>query len=112
MATTAQIGLGSTLKIDNGSSVLTAVGEVIEIGLPNPQTEEVEATHFGSPSRQREFIPGLIDNGEIAFRINWLPGNATDTLINGALTAAHRAIWRSKFPLALRRSRSSLSRAL
>lgn len=87
MATTALIGLGSTLKIDNGSAVLTAVGEVIEIGLPNPQVEEVEATHFASPGRQREFIPGLIDNGEIAFRINWLPGNATDTLINSALTA-------------------------
>ena len=87
MATTAMIGIGATLSIENGSATLTQVGEVIEIGLPNPQTEDVEATHFGSPNRQREFIPGLIDNGEAMFRINWVPGNAADTLISQAQTA-------------------------
>lgn len=84
MATDALIGIGATLKIANASAVLTSVGEVIEISLPNPQTEDVEATHFASPNRQREWVAGLIDNGEISFSINWVPGNATDDIITEA----------------------------
>lgn len=87
MATQAAIGLGATLSIENSTAVLTQIGEVIEISLPNPQTEDVEATHFGSPSRQREWIAGLIDNGEVSFSINWVPGGATDDLIVEAQTS-------------------------
>ena len=31
--------------------------------------------------------PGLIDNGEISFTINWVPGNATDDLLVEAQAA-------------------------
>lgn len=85
--TTALIGLGAELWMASATNVLTKVAEVIEVGLPNPQTDDVDATHFESPGRQREYIAGLIDNGEVNFRINWLPGSATDTLIAGAQAA-------------------------
>lgn len=82
---TAKIGHGSELWIANDTNVLTKVAELTSVGLPNPQVAEVEATHFESPDRSREYIPGLKDNGEIAFGINWLPGSVTDELINSAL---------------------------
>ena len=82
----AKIGHGSELWIENDTGVLTKVAELTSVGLPNPQVAEVEATHFESPDRSREYIPGLKDNGEITFGINWLPGSDTDELINGALS--------------------------
>lgn len=83
--TDARIGYGSQLWLENATGVKVKVAELIEVGLPNPQTDEVEATHFESPDRQREYIAGLIDNGEIAFSTNYVAGSATDLAINEAM---------------------------
>lgn len=85
--TNVKIGYGAQLWIANSSDVLTKVAELIEIGLPNPQVDEVEATHFESPDRAKEYIPGLTDNGEITFGINFVAGSATDTLITEAISS-------------------------
>lgn len=82
-----KIGYGSQLWIENSTGVLTKIAELIEIGLPNPQVDEVEATHFESPDRAKEYIPGLTDNGEITFGINFIAGSATDALITEAISA-------------------------
>lgn len=82
------IGHGAELWIDNSSGTATQVAEVTSVGLPNPQMADVEATHFLSPGRTREYIPGLIDNGEITFGINFDAGSATDDLITEAMTSA------------------------
>ena len=82
--TTAQIGYGAELWIDNESGTLTEIAEVTGISLPSPETSEVEATHFKSPNRRREYISGLIEDGEGTFEINYDPGSATSTLIKQA----------------------------
>lgn len=79
------IGWSAELWIDNDSGTPTQVAEVTSISLPNPQVSEVEATHFTSPGRAREYIPGLIENGEITFGVNFNAGSASDMLINSAL---------------------------
>lgn len=81
--TGATIGLGSMLSIGDKAtpSILTEISEVIEISLPTPETEEVEATHFQSPEGAREFIGGLVDNGEVMYGINFIAGSPTDLLI-------------------------------
>jgi predicted secreted protein len=86
MATEAQIGYGAEFWLDDGSAtpVLTQLGEITGISLPNSQTAEVEATHFKSPNRRREWISGLIDDGEGSFTMNYVPGSATDALIRAA----------------------------
>jgi predicted secreted protein len=86
MATEAQIGLGTEFWMDNnaGTPVLTKLGEIISVTPPNSQTEEVDATHMGSPDRRREYISGLIDDGEGTFEMNYVPGSVTDELIRGA----------------------------
>jgi len=84
--TTAQIGYGAELWLDNASGTLTELGEITSISLPNPQQATVEATHFKSPNRRREYIAGLIEDGEGTFEMNYDPGSATDTLIRAALS--------------------------
>lgn len=86
MATEAQIGLGAEFHLEaTAGGTLTQLGEITGISLPNPQVEEVEATHFGSPDRRREYISGLIEDGEGTFEMNYVPGSATDALIRAAL---------------------------
>lgn len=61
----------------NGTEIFTDVAEVKSISGPNMQTAMIDVTHMGSDNNSREFIPSLIDPGEISFDVNWLPGNAT-----------------------------------
>lgn len=85
MTTNAKIGWGATLKMGTPTT-LTAVAELTKISLPNSQTAEQEATHFASPSRRREFIAGLIDDGTGTFEMNLDPGSTTDAGIRAALS--------------------------
>jgi len=86
MATEAQIGIGAEFHLEaTAGGALTPLGEITGISLPNPQVAEVEATHFGSPNRRREYISGLIEDGEGTFEMNYVPGSATDALIRAAL---------------------------
>lgn len=86
MVTTAQIGWGAEFHLDNASNVLTELGEITAITPPNPQMADVEATHFKSPNRRREYIAGLIEDGEGTFEMNYDPGSATDALLRAALS--------------------------
>lgn len=81
------IGWGAAFHLDNSTGVLTELGEITGISLPNPQVADVEATHFKSPNRRREYVAGLIEDGEGTFEMNYNPGSASDALIREALTA-------------------------
>lgn len=81
------IGYGAELYIASALGVSTKIAEVTQVGLPNPQVSDVEATHFESPGRAREYIPGLIDNGEITMGINFDAGSDSDALITAAMNA-------------------------
>ena len=89
MTTEAQIGSGSRFFLDNnaGTPVLTELGEIISVTPPNSQTDDVDATHMQSPNRRKEYISGLIDDGEGTFEMNYVPGSVTDVLIRGAQTS-------------------------
>lgn len=81
-----KIGWGAAFSLHNGTA-LVELAEVTSISLPNPTTEEVDATHFKSPNRRREYIASLIDDGEGTFEMNFNPGSTTDALIRAALAA-------------------------
>jgi predicted secreted protein len=84
MTTEAQIGYGAELWIANSSDVLTEIAEVMSVTVPNAETAEIEATHFKSPNRRREYIAGMIDDGEGTFEINYKPSSATSVLLQEA----------------------------
>ena len=83
--TNALIGWSTEFWLDNALGVLTQLDEIIAVTPPNPQVEDVEATHFLSPNRRREYIAGLIEDGEGTFEMNYVPGSATDDLIRAAV---------------------------
>jgi hypothetical protein len=86
MATEVGIGLGAEFWLDNASNTLTQLGEIISVALPNSQQADVEATHMASPNRRREYVAGLIDDGEGTIEMNYVPGSATDVLIRAAIS--------------------------
>jgi hypothetical protein len=93
MSTDAEIGYGSKYEIKIGG-IFVLMGEVFDIVPPDEQDAEVDATHYGSAGRRRETIPGLVENGEGTFTLNWVPGNTTDvhlrTLKADRTIAEHR----------------------
>lgn len=98
--TEALIGHGAEFWLDNASGVLTQLGEITAVTPPNPQTEDVEATHMASPNRRREYIAGLIEDGEGTFEMNYVAGSPTDVLIRAALNDGVTRSYRIILPTA------------
>ena len=99
-ATRAIIGYGTTVFVGDSSSpgVYTQLQEVIEVTPPNLQVDDVEATHFTSDNRTREYIPGLIEGGEASVGMNRIPGSATEILLMGLQTSGTRVAVRIIWP--------------
>ena len=99
-ATRAIIGYGTTVYIGDSSSpgLYTQLQEVTEVTPPNLQVDDVEATHFTSDNRTREYIPGLIEGGEASVGMNRIPGSATEILLMGLQTAGTRVAVRIIWP--------------
>ena len=83
MTTAVGIGLGAEFWLDDAADSLTQLSEILSVALPNSQVEDVEATHMAST--RREFIAGLVDDGEGTIEMNYVPGSATDVLIRAAV---------------------------
>lgn len=86
MTTAAMIGLGITLEMQD---LITPndwffIAEVFNLNPPSQVDDVVEATHYQSPNRRREYIPGLVESGEVSFDMNYVPGSDSDVLINAA----------------------------
>lgn len=98
-ATQASIGYGTTFGIadDNSPDNYITVAEVFDITPPSQKIDQIDATHSESPDRFREFIQGLIDAGETSFDMNFVPGSASDILIQSLRDGSSRSC-RITFP--------------
>lgn len=99
--TDAAIGYGSTYEIwDAGQSpaAFVEIAEVFNITPGAAVADRIDATHMQSPNRRREYIAGLIDNGEASFELNWVPGNASDVLIRELMDSGDAVEHRITFP--------------
>lgn len=96
--TLAKTGYGGEFWLGNTTDVLTELVEVVSFSLPNGETETVEATHLKSPNRRREYIAGMIEDGELEVMLNYVPGSATDTLILTALTDGDSRPYKAVIP--------------
>lgn len=83
-ASSAVLGYNVDFSIYNGSTY-TQVAEVTDITWPGYVRDAVEVTFMDSDDRFREYIPGLMDGGEVTIEMNWVP-STTDAIIT-ALTA-------------------------
>lgn len=81
--TEAAIGWGAEFWLNDGTT-LVELAEIIAITPPNTEIATVEATHFKSAGKYREYISGLKDAGEGTFTMNYLPGSPTDEIVQEA----------------------------
>lgn len=83
MTTNASIGYGTVLEIALASAptVFTYIREVFDATPPSDTDDSIQASHFQSPNRTHEYIPGWTDGGEASFQMNYVPGSATDAFL-------------------------------
>lgn len=71
----------------NGTEVFTTIAEIKSITGPTFEVAFAEVTHMESPDAVREFIPTLIDCGEISYTSNFLPENTIQQTVREDLIA-------------------------
>lgn len=97
--TDARIGYGAKFSIDPaGGTSFTDLGEVFNITPPSDSIDVIDATHMQSPNGTREFILGLNDPGTASFEMNFVPGSASDDLIQQVRAARAVVSCRITFP--------------
>ena len=72
---------GTLLKVGDGggTEVFTTIAEVKEISGPSISVDTVELTTHSSSGAWKEYLPTLIDAGEVTFDVNFIPTNATQS---------------------------------
>ncbi len=87
MTSSAFWAYGSTLQLGDGATpeVFTSIAEIVELTPPQMSRDEIDVTSHSSSDGYREFIAGLRDGGEVSFKANWLPTNATHDGTTGLL---------------------------
>jgi hypothetical protein len=81
-STDVTIGYGVQVRIGRGATPTWAnIVGLKDTGFPEAVADKIDATHHQSPNRTKEYVPGLIDNGEVAMSVHWVPGSATDVLL-------------------------------
>lgn len=79
-------GHGASLTI-----AATAVGNINTISGPNLTRDSIDISTMDSGTKHREFIPGMIDAGEISVDLQY-DGTTVATLLKNQLTASAQAI--------------------
>lgn len=99
-ATAADTGFGTKFQYEgtHGSGTFTDFAEVVEINPPEVTRETVDATHLASDNGYREFIPALLDAGEVEIVYNLIPGNTADDVIVTHLESNTIRNYRIEFP--------------
>lgn len=77
-------GIVVQMALLSAPTVFTNLENVYDFVPPKITNEDVDVTHYQSPGRVREFIPGLGDPGEASIEMNFVPGNATDIYLRAA----------------------------
>ncbi len=61
------------------------VAEVIDIDGPEQKAEKDDVTNQSSPNFYKEWITTLLDGGDVKFKCNWVPGDASQAALLTAL---------------------------
>lgn len=72
-----------------------AIGTIQSINVSGPSRDSIDVSHFGSTDAYREFIPGMIDAGQISGTIKY-DKSVVNTLVSGIESDAE--IWTITFP--------------
>jgi len=94
----AFVAQGTVFSIGETALDLTPVAELTKINGPQHKREDVDVTSHDSQYR-KEFLPGLIEAGEIDCEGNYVPSDAGMKLVISAVsTNADLIYWEIMFP--------------
>lgn len=97
MATSAISSHGTLLKIHDGTSTYTTIAEVKDITGPSYEVRTEEVTNHDSAG-WAEYVPTIIDGGEITFEVNYYSATTQDQVETDMLAKTKR-LWNLVFPL-------------
>jgi len=85
---------GADLQMSDmaATPVFTSIAEVKDLNGLGLQQATAEVTNQSSAGRFREFIATVIDGGEIAFEINYVPTNATHDASTGLVSVLESGV--------------------
>lgn len=97
------IGFGTKVQVGNGGTgtteTFTDIPEIVgDIDGPSTSMNIVEVTPHKTADRYREYKPGLIDPGEIGFKMNYVNGNTVQEGLKTDFDAATVRNFRMVFP--------------
>ncbi|MCK4302830.1 MAG: hypothetical protein KAY24_01175 [Candidatus Eisenbacteria sp.] len=99
-ATNASLGFGTVIQRGDIATPtnFAALAEMKDISGPNIEVDSQEATHQQSPDDHKEFIPGLVDGGEVSVECQVVEDGTERGNIIADLQARLTRYWRIVFP--------------
>jgi hypothetical protein len=82
---------------DGGTTYVT-IAEVLSIDASGMKTDLADVTNMSSPSAFREFLPTLLDSGEVKFECNFIPADATQASVLADFTGQVENTWKIELP--------------
>ena len=99
---TTDIGYQTDVLVGTNVAAVTAsvlLAGATSVTPPALSRDEFEKTGMGGVSFLREFGPSLIDPGELAMELNWLPNAATETLLREMFTERQGRLIQIRFKM-------------
>jgi predicted secreted protein len=81
-------GFGTLLKLGDGATPtegFTTIGEVKDIGGPDLKLNTADVTNHSSTDGWKEKIGTLLEGGQVAFKVNFIPTTATHSFSTGLI---------------------------
>lgn len=103
MASQSILGFGTKVQVGNGGTgtteVFTDIPEIVgDIDGPSTSMNTVEVTPHKTSDRYREYRVGLIDPGEIGFKMNYVNGDTAQASLKADFDDGTQRNFRLVFP--------------
>jgi hypothetical protein len=73
------IGHGSTFILNDTSEAPVTIVGVTSVEFGSSKADALDSTDFGTTGNRRTKIGGLVDEGDVTVKFNWVPGDTTQT---------------------------------
>ncbi len=93
-------GRGTKLEVEDASSNFIEIAELKMVDFTGSKSDLADVTNMDSGTF-REWLPTLIDSGDISFNGNYIPSDTTQNLLTSLFNNQTRSNWRVVLPNSL-----------
>jgi predicted secreted protein len=84
-----------------GGPTYATIAEVTKIARSGSKADLADVTNMDSPDNFREYLPTLLDSGEVTFDCNLIPGSATQAAVLTDFNTQQLSPWKLVLPNSL-----------